>query len=400
MTNYVPFQGGLGSTDTTNGPSGGYLLPPEQGEILVNGILVETGAIQLAGDARATTSRKTNFPIWLGQPDASFVGEGASKPVTGASLDQTTLDIKKVATIVVFTDEMIEDLMNGDLNVLVDAGVRQALSKRVDLAAISDVQFNSCLVARPGVQSTTSGGVQPVASGIVIGSDTVSGVDDRLQKAISSAMGVLETNGYGDPSNMGVLLGFGWQQTLRDARATNGRPLYDGGTYAGQSIDALYGLDRAHSTALANAGTAQVSVTAYTAPNVTVASTAGIFVGAPIQTTGATVGYVKSITNGTTLVASDASGNNLTGTTITASSKILSPQAVVVHKPNLHVRVRSDISVTTSNEATLALPSTGQEGGGPQSVSLFQNNLFAARYEMRLGFLTHDPSRSIVPIWG
>jgi hypothetical protein len=399
MANYVPFIGGTGTGDATNAPAGGFLLPPEQGEILVKGLLVETGAIQLAGDARATSARKTNFPIWLGQPDAAFVGEGATKPVTGASFDQVSLNIKKVATIVVFTDEMIEDLQNGDLNVLVDAGVRQALSKRVDQAAISDSQFDSCLIAQPGVQSQTTGGVQPVNAGVVIGSDTVTNVDDRLQKAISAAMGVLETNGYGDPNNIGVLLGFGWQQTLRDARMTDGRPLYDGGTFAGQSIDALYGLSRAHSTALANAARPAVAVTAYTAPNATVASTAGIFVGAPVQTSGSTVGYVKTITDATHVVVSDASGNNLTGTTVTSSSLILSPQAVVVHKPNLHVRVRSDVSVATSNEATLALPTGGQEGGGTASVSLFQNNLFAARYEMRLGFLVHDPSRAIVPIW-
>lgn len=402
-TNYVPFQGGTGTGDSTNAPAGGYLLPPEQGEILVKGLLVETGAIQLAGDAKSTSSRKTNFPIWLGQPDAAFVGEGAAKPKTGAGFDQATLDIKKVASIIVFTDEMIEDLQNGDLNVLADAGVRQAISKTIDNAAVSGLSFNSCLVAQPGVQTQTTAGVQNVAAGVVVGSDTVSGVDDRLQKAISAAMGQLETNGYGDPANMGVLLGFGWQQTLRDARRTTGAPLYDGGTYAGQSIDALYGLDRAHSSALATQGTTQVAVTAYTAPNATVGSTAGIFVGAPVQTSGSTVGYVKTITDATHVVVSTNAGVNLTGTTVTTSSLILSPQAVVVHKPNLHVRVRSDVSVSTSNEASLAMPggTPGTEGtGGGSTISLFENNLFAVRYEARLGFLIHDPSRSIVPIWG
>ena len=64
--------------------AGGYLLPPEQGDILTQAILVESGAIALAGDKRATQAVKTQFPIWLGQPTAAPVGEGASKPVTGA----------------------------------------------------------------------------------------------------------------------------------------------------------------------------------------------------------------------------------------------------------------------------------------------------------------------------
>src|SRR6187431_2186720 len=117
MANAIPLTG------ATNA-GGGYALPPEQGEILVNGLLQEAGALQLAGDRRAVTSRKTQFPIWLGSPTAGPVGEGAKKPPTGAELGQTELNIKKFATYVIFTDEMLEDLQNGDLNVLVDSGVR------------------------------------------------------------------------------------------------------------------------------------------------------------------------------------------------------------------------------------------------------------------------------------
>lgn len=392
-TNYIPFQGGQGSLDSTYGPSGGYLLPPEQGEILVNGVLVETGGLQLAGDARATSSRKTQFPIWLGLPDADFVDEGAQKPLTGASLGQTTLDVKKLASIVVFTDEMIEDLQNGDLNVLVDAGVRQAISKKVDqhvvgLSAGAVSKFNSSLVGRVGASVT-------------LGSDTIDNVDDRLQKAVSAAMGVLESNGYGDPANMGVLLGFGWQQKLRDARDGLGRPVYDGGTFAGQSIDPLYNLDRAHSTALVNAGTAQIAASAEGAGTVTVADISNVFIGAPV-TDGTDVAYVSAI-NATTKVLTlvNADGSAFAGT-MTSSAKVLTPQAVVVHKPNLHVRLRQDISVAVSNEASLPIPqgTPGAEGGSASVISLFANNLTAVRYEMRLGFMAHDAARAVVPIWG
>src|ERR1700745_3952667 len=102
MANQIPISG------ATPG-AGGYLLPPEQGDILVNGLLLESGAIALAGDSRATSARKTQFPILLGTPTAGPVGEGAPKPVTGAEFGQTEINVKKFASIVLFTEEMIED---------------------------------------------------------------------------------------------------------------------------------------------------------------------------------------------------------------------------------------------------------------------------------------------------
>lgn len=395
MTNYIPFQGGTGSGDSTFGPSGGYLLPPEQGEILVNGILLETGAINLAGDARSTTSRRTQFPVWLGQPDAAFVGEGGTKPLTGASFAQAILDIKKVASIYVLTDEMVEDLQNGDLNVLADAGVRQGIAKVIDQAAvgIASRQFNSSLCL--GDNSTN------FPTPVLIGSDTVTSVDDRLQKAVSAAMGKLEANGYGDPAQMGVLLGFGWQQVLRDARMTDGRPIYDGGTFAGQSIDPLYGLERGHSTALGNASDAQISITlGGTSGTATVGASDKVKAlnGYGVVQSGNVIGVVTAVNASTGVLTFTGGG------TLTTSDKLNSPKAVVVHRPNLHVRVRSDVSVAVSNEATLTtLPNDGppstENGGSPTTVSMFQNNLVAVRYETRLGFLIHDPARAVVAIY-
>jgi hypothetical protein len=394
MTNYVPFQGGVGSGDSTYGPAGGYLLPPEQGEILVNGILVETGAINLAGDARSTTSRRTQFPVYLGQPDADFVGEGQPKPLTGAGFSQAILDIKKLASIIVFTDEMLEDLQNGDLNVLADAGVRQAIAKRIDQAAVGIVtrNFNSSL---------TVGDASGTPAAVLLGSDTVTNVDDRLQKAVSAAMGKLEANGYGDPANLGVLLGFGWQQVLRDARMTDGRPIYDGGSFAGQSIDPLYGLQRGHSSALGQATDSQIAIGTAGASG-TAAVGAGdkakALVGYGVVQSGAVIGAVTAINSSTGVITFTGGG------TLTTSDKLNSPKAVVVHRPNLHVRVRSDVSVAVSNEATLTtLPNDGppstEGGGSPTTVSMFQNNLTAVRYETRLGFLIHDTPRAVVAIY-
>jgi hypothetical protein len=64
--------------------------------------------------------------------------------------------------------------------------------------------------------------------------------------------------------------------------------------------------------------------------------------------------------------------------------------AFVVYKPNLHVRIRKDVSVDISNQATVNDGSTDRH--------LFQENLTAVRYETRLGFLVHDINRAVVAI--
>ncbi len=294
--------------------AGGYLLPPEQGDLLTQGILVEAGAIALAGDRRATSSIKTQFPIWLGTPTAAPVGEGATKPVTGAEFGQAVMDVKKFATIVLFTDEMIEDVQSGDLNVLVDSGVRTAINDVIDAHAIgidSGVAitsvFNSWLA-----QTTASVEFDQTKP-------------DGLQLAISKAMGVLEGNGYGDAGQMGLLLGFGFAQVLRDARSTldPSMPIFGPGT----GRDPTYGLSSFMSTNLSPAATAPGATTV--------------------------LGFVA-------------------------------------HRPNLHVRVRRDVTLSTSSEATV--------NDGVSDRKLFQENLTAIRYETRLAFMAHDINRAVVKI--
>jgi hypothetical protein len=307
MANAIPLSG---LTDA----AGGYVLPFDQGEILTNGILQEAGAISLAGDSRATSTRKEVFSIWKGAPTAGFVGEGGTKLATGAEFGAGTLNVKKVATIVLFTDEMIEDVQAGDLNVLVDSGVRTAINDVTDAHAIgvdSGVPITS--VFDEWLNHTTN----------TVEYDQTK--PDGLQRAISAAMGKLEAAGYGDPGQMGVLLGMGFAQALRDARSTadSSMPIYGPGT----GRDPLYGLASFSSTNLASATTA---------PGATVA-----------------LGYV-------------------------------------VHRPNLHVRVRKDVTVTTSTEATV--------NDGSADRKLFQEDLTAVRYETRLGFLIHDINNAVIKI--
>lgn len=306
MPNQIPISG------ATPG-AGGFVLPTEQGDILTNGVLQEVGALQLCGDSRATNSRKTQFGIWLGAPTAGFVGEGAAKPVTGAEFGQATMNVKKVATIVIFTDEMLEDVQAGDLNPLVDAGVRTAIADVIDANIIGkdngvDIATNFDNMLR----STTA----------VVEYDQTK--TDALSRAVSAAMGTLEANGYGNPASMGLLLGTGFGQILRDARSAvdAAAPIYGPG-----GLDPTYGVGSVVSSNLsaANAAAAATNV----------------------------VGYLVS-------------------------------------KPNLHARIRKDVTLTTSTEATV--------NDGTADRKLFQENLTAVRYETRLAFFAHDLNRAVVKI--
>jgi hypothetical protein len=305
MANQIPFSGAANN-------SGGYLIPDKQAGVLVNAILQEAGSLALAGDRRSTDARKEVFTIWLGQPTAGIVGEGAPKPVTGGELGTASLNIKKIASIVLFTDEQRDDVKNGDLDVLVDSGVREAIA---DVADANALGLDSGTAIVGAFDSELSSSTNTVELGTAA---------DNLRLAVSAAMGKLEANGYRDPSKMAVLLPMDVGQKVRDARAVveTATPLY-----AGADADPFYGLERHYSSNL------------------------------------------------NTLSESAGAG------------KVV---AIVAYKPNVHVRIRKDVSVDVSREATINDGSTDRH--------LFQENLTALRYETRLGFLVHDLNRAVAPI--
>ena len=306
MANNTPLSG-------LSDAAGGIILPEAQGAILTNGVLQQAGALSIAGDARTTSSRREAFAIWNGTPTAEFVGEGGTKPVTGGEFSGGTLNIKKVASIVTFTDEMIEDVQNGDLNILVDSGVRDAIADVVDANAVG---LDSGTAISGAFDSELVGTTQVV--------EYDESVQDGLQLAVSAAMGSLEANGYSD---LAVLHSSDVARYVRDARivpggGTTGLVAGVQGLYA-PNADPFYGLPRAASTNL------------------------------------------------NTLSESAGSGKTV---------------AVVAARQNLHVRIRHDVRVSRSNEATV---------GG---TSLWQNDLTGLRYVTRLGFWAHDLNRAVVKI--
>lgn len=313
MANQIPLSG-------LTSAAGGVLLPPEQGEILANGVLQRTAAFEVAGDVRTTSSRRTEFPIWKGEPSAGFVGEGGVKPVTGAEFGAGTLNVKKIASIVLFTDEQIEDVQNGDLNVLVDTNVRKAIARVADAHAVGRDKGSAVSGSFDTELADTSASVE-------LGTN-----QDALALAVSAAMGTLEANGYDDPADMALILAADAARHIRDARQTSGgtatataqaQALYR------TNVDPTYGLQTAFSTNL---------------NKITAAGTAGNVVG------------------------------------------------LLVYKPNLHVRVRKDVEVSVSREASV------QVEGEEKARSLWQENLTGLRYETRIGFMAHDLNRAVVAI--
>ena len=295
MANQSPFS-------SLSDAAGGILLPPEQGALLIDGIQRESGALQLAGDYRTTSSRREAFSIFNGRATAEVVGEGGTKPVTGAEFSGGTLTVKKIASIVTFTDEMIEDVQTGDVNILVDTDVRQAIADVADANAV-------------GKDSGTniSGTFDSELTGTSSTVEWDSSKQDGLQIAISAAMGTLEANGYGAFNNLGILVHPSVARQVRDARATGG-------------------------------GTASATAQAQ-----------GIYTSTNLNT------------------FTEAGGSN----------KVV---AVVAHRPNIHVRVRHDVRVAVSNDASV---------GG---TSLWQNDLTGFRYVWRGGMFIHDLNRAVVSI--
>jgi hypothetical protein len=69
--------------------------------------------------------------VYAGRPTAAFVAEGAAKGVTGAEFTQLAVDVKKMATIVLYTEEVLEDAQY-DPQVLVNADVGAAFTDLID----------------------------------------------------------------------------------------------------------------------------------------------------------------------------------------------------------------------------------------------------------------------------
>jgi HK97 family phage major capsid protein len=173
------------------------------------------------------------FTEYVGRPTAAFVDEAADKAATGAEYAQVTVDIKKIASIVMYTQELLDDAQD-DPQLLINADVRAAFADLIDKHALGwsstgaiVSQFNSELA------ETTQG------------QEWVQADEDGLANAISTAMETIEANGY-QPT--GVILARDGGAQLRGARDVDGRPLYTAGFDSAPGT--MYGLPIRYTTNL------------------------------------------------------------------------------------------------------------------------------------------------------
>lgn len=210
--------------------AGGFLVRDGWGGILYGGLVRESAVVALcqeAGSYRPTTSRREVYAVFAGMPQPAFVGEGVTKPVVGAEFGTWDVNIKKLAAIMLYTDELLEDAET-DPRTLVNPRMADGFAKVIDGHALGFLDgaaqasaFDAALTAAPAIA------IDPA-------------VPDGLARAISGAMGSIEAAGY---RATGIALASAARVYLRDARGPGdfaATPLYTQGF--GAEPDRLYGL--------------------------------------------------------------------------------------------------------------------------------------------------------------
>lgn len=219
MANAIPL---LEGTDA----AGGFLVSEQYGQTLQNTINRRAAAWGLARVERVV-GRRQKYAIYAGRPTAAFVGEGAAKPVTGAEFNELTVNVKKIATNVIYTEELLEDARE-DPSVFVSADVETAFTDLIDAHVLG--MAGSALVT-----SSFDDSLAATTQKVELGAD-----GDAFAKAISEAIGIIEGNG-GVPS--GIAAAYDVRAHLRDARSATEttEPIYTAG-YEANAPETLYGV--------------------------------------------------------------------------------------------------------------------------------------------------------------
>jgi len=217
MANAIPL---LEGTDA----SGGYLVRDTYGQTIQDGILRESAVMSLARVDRVPGKRQ-RYSVYAGRPTAAFVSEGAAKPTTGAEFKEVVVNIKKIASQVIYTEELLEDAVE-DPRVLVNADVQAAIADLIDAHALGYAAGSAITSSFDSYLTNTSQTVELGSTG------------DALATAVSSALTLIEGNGY-NPT--GIILASDGRGHLRDARraAETTAPVYTA-SYE-REPDTLYG---------------------------------------------------------------------------------------------------------------------------------------------------------------
>lgn len=227
MSNQIPL---LEGTDT----SGGYLVSDTYGSTLQNTIRRESAVMALSRVDRVPGKRQ-KYTVYAGRPTAAFVGEGAAKTATGAEFTEVVVNVKKIASIVLYTEELIEDARE-DPSVLVSADVEAAFSDLIDAHSLGYAAGTAITGSFDAELTNTTQ------------TDELGTTGDAIAVAVSAAIERVEGNG-GMPS--GIILASDAKAALRDARGSGDNatsPVYTDGF--GREPDTMYGLPIRYSSNL------------------------------------------------------------------------------------------------------------------------------------------------------
>jgi HK97 family phage major capsid protein len=203
MANQIPL---LEGTSTSGGT---LIVPASYGTTLVNAVLRESAGLSLSRTQRVATN-KTLFSVYAGRPVAAFVAEAAPKQATGAEYTELAINVKKLATVVMYTEELLDDARE-DPSILINTDVSAAFSYLIDAHIVG---------WSAGVIQATSFDSRLENCTTVVEFDQTK----DLGIALSAAMAKVEAAGY---TPNGAILPYDARQNMRDARAVNtGQPLY------------------------------------------------------------------------------------------------------------------------------------------------------------------------------
>lgn len=229
MPNAIPLLEGTNA-------SGGFLVPPEYVQNAFQRGIDRQSAVADLSTIRRVSGKQALLTEYVGRPTAAFTDEAADKHVTGAEYAQVTVDIKKITSTVIYTEELIEDAQS-DPTLLVNADVRAAFADLIDKHALGWSSAGAIVSQFNSELAETSQSVEYVQAD-----------QDGLADAISAAMAIIEGNGY---QATGAILANDGRAVIRNARDNDGRPLFgSGGGGFVQPTDQMWGVPIRYSTNL------------------------------------------------------------------------------------------------------------------------------------------------------
>lgn len=214
--------------------AGGYLFEEQYGDVFIDGIARESAVAQLA-TVKRLTSKREKYAVYSGRPTVAFVDESDEKTATGAEFGQVTLNVKKLAAIVIYSEELLEDAAH-DPRLLINDDMIGAFAQKIDAHALGYEAGTAITSAFDSELGETSQTVELGTAG------------DAFAVALSSAIDTLEGNGY---KATGAAVARDVKKSLRDARATTydpTTPVYSPGFE--REPDSLYSVPLTYTTNL------------------------------------------------------------------------------------------------------------------------------------------------------